>query len=87
MNLLEIADLTELLRKRLNIEAPAPGAFMPGAMEGLPSCMHVASALRSHHSAAVYAEGLLCVGKLAATWPAFAGQHGLNITSLGALSL
>ena len=30
MNLLEIADLTELLRKRLNITAPPPGAFLGG---------------------------------------------------------
>jgi hypothetical protein len=46
MNLLEIADLTELLRKRLNIQAPEPGAYMPGAplAAGLPSlhaCGHV----------------------------------------------
>ena len=49
MNLLEIADLTELLRKRLNIEAPGPGAYMPGApaAAGLPpACMQPSSLSR-----------------------------------------
>ena len=38
MNLLEIADLTELLRKRLNITAPPPGAFLGGQSLIIPSC-------------------------------------------------
>ena len=40
MNLLEIADLAELLRRRLNIPAPQPGAFMGGAALAHAACMH-----------------------------------------------
>jgi ribosomal protein L7/L12 len=32
MNLLEVADLTELLRKRLGITAPSPGMYAMGGL-------------------------------------------------------
>ncbi|CAK0784103.1 hypothetical protein CVIRNUC_007306 [Coccomyxa viridis] len=37
MNILEIADLTELLRKRLGITAPPPGMYAMGAAQAAPA--------------------------------------------------
>ena len=55
MNILEIADLTELLRKRLGITAPPPGMY---AMGGFP--FGTTSALLSQHCFQCFRSACLC---------------------------
>ena len=56
MNILEIADLTELLRKRLGITSPPPGMY---AMGGFP--VWAASAVSTQHCFQIF---LLCLSLL-----------------------
>ena len=55
MNILEIADLTELLRKRLGITTPPPGMFAMGAYP-----FWAASATYSQHCCQLSAHACLC---------------------------
>ena len=56
MNILEIADLTELLRKRLGITAPPPGMYAMGGFS-----FWAASAISSQHRFQIF---LLCLSLL-----------------------